>query len=154
MSTSAIASSSLNQEIRQFFHTRHNDLQQLGQALSSGDLAGAQTAFNKIVTLGQAGPFNGGEPFLIKQRDQNFAAVGQALQSGDLAGAQTAFNALENSFNNPGPRFKPVPPTAGSSSSAPEVVLNLSNGSGASPSNSTTSSTTTAPSGGGISVTA
>lgn len=144
MSTSAIAGSSLNQLIHQYFQSRHGDLNQLGQALSSGDLAGAQTAYNKIVSLGQKGPFQGGDPFVVKQREQDFTAIGQALQSGDLAGAQMAYNTLESTLTKAGPRFDPVPPTAGSSNtssnsssniaSGPEIVLNLSNSSsGSSP---------------------
>jgi hypothetical protein len=59
MSTSAVSSTSLNQQLTQYFQTRQTDLQQLGQALRSGDLAGAQTAYNNITTLGQSGPFAG-----------------------------------------------------------------------------------------------
>lgn len=98
MSTSAVSSTSLNQQLQQYFRIRQNDLRQLGQALKSGDLAGAQTAYNKIITLGQNGPFAGGNPFKINQREQDFTAIGQALQAGDLAGAQQAFGALRNTF--------------------------------------------------------
>jgi hypothetical protein len=57
MSTAAISSSSIYQQTEQYFQTRQSDVQQLGQALQSGDLAGAQTAYNNIVQLGQIGPF-------------------------------------------------------------------------------------------------
>jgi hypothetical protein len=56
MSTAAVSSTSINQELHQYFQTRQSDLKQLGQALSTGDLAGAQTAYNNIVALGQKGP--------------------------------------------------------------------------------------------------
>jgi hypothetical protein len=129
MSTATVSSISLHQEFQQYLHTRQSDLQQLGQALKSGDLAGAQTAYNNIVALGQNGPFAGGNPFKINQREQDFTAVGKALQSGDLAGAQQAFSALKATFS----RGKLDPPGASPTSSVgPEIVLNLSNSSGSS----------------------
>jgi hypothetical protein len=129
MSTSAVSSSSLHQQIQQYFQTRQTDLQQLGQALASGDLAGAQTAFQAITQLGQNGPFANGDPFLKTQCEQDFTAVGQALQSGDLAGAQQAFGALKATFQNPNGVSVP-PNTAGPAPVGPEIVLNLSNSSG------------------------
>jgi hypothetical protein len=102
MSTAAISSHPLSQQLQQYFETRQSDLQKLGQALKSGDLAGAQAAYNKIETLGQHGPF-GGNPFKIARREQDFNAIGQALQSGDVAGAKQAFDALKDTFTNPPP---------------------------------------------------
>lgn len=124
MSTSAVNSTSLNQLLQQYFQTRGSDLKQLGQALKSGDLTGAQSAYANIVALGQKGPFAGGEPFKITQREQDFGAVGQALQSGDLAGAQQAFGSLIGTFNS---RSQPLDPPA---STGPAVVLNLGSGGG------------------------
>ncbi len=134
MSTSAVSSSSLNQQIHQYFQTRQTDLQQLGQALGTGDLAGAQTAFQAIAQLGQGGPFANGDPFANSQREQDFTAIGQALQSGDLAGAQQAFSALKatlekNNGGQPAPIADPIL-TAAPSSVGPEIILNLSNSSG------------------------
>ena len=83
MSTSAISTSVLNQ---QYFETRQSDLRQLGQALSSGDLSGAQTAFNNITTLGQTGPFAGGVPFALNNREQDFTAMIKLIEG--WAGAQ------------------------------------------------------------------
>ncbi len=94
MSTTAVSNTSPTQQLQQYFQTRHSDLQQLGQALGSGDVAGAQTAYSKIISLGQKGPFAGGNPFYLTPREQDFKAVGTALQAGDLAGAQQAFTAL------------------------------------------------------------
>ncbi|HVI09804.1 MAG TPA: hypothetical protein VND65_16075 [Candidatus Binatia bacterium] len=128
MSTSAITSQ-LNAP--EYFSTRRTDLNQLGQALSSGNLGAAQTAFNNIVSLGQSGPFPNGAPFAIAQREQDFTAIGQALQSGDLAGAQQAFDSLKSTF---GPQ---ATPSSGASSGAnsgsgsgPEIVVNLGNSGG------------------------
>jgi hypothetical protein len=128
MSTAAVSSSSIHQQLQQYFQTRGADLGQLGKALSSGNLSEAQTAFNNIVSLGQSGPFGGGNPFKLTGREQDFAAVGQALQSGDLAGAKQAFQGLVNTFRN-------LPQGSGANSTpaspaGPEVVINLSSGSG------------------------
>jgi len=125
MSTSAVSSASLSQQLEQYFQTRRSDLQQLGQALAQGDLAGAQTAYNNIVTLGQSGPAANGEPFLNSQREQDFAAIGQALQAGDLAGAQQAFAALKASAEK-----QSQEQGSNNTGTGPEIVLNLSNNGG------------------------
>ncbi|MCU1302218.1 MAG: hypothetical protein JWQ87_2502 [Candidatus Sulfotelmatobacter sp.] len=125
MSTSAVSSTSLSQ-LQQYFQTRHTDLKQLGQALRTGDLAGAQTAYNNIVALGQNGPFPGGNPFKVNQREQDFTSIGQALQSGDLAAAQHAFATLGSTFSN-GRALDPSPTSPPVAASGPEIVLNLSN---------------------------
>ncbi len=138
MSTSAVSSVSLQQQLQTYFQTRSADVRQLGKALGSGDLGAAQTAFNAIGALGQSGPFGGGHPFVSQQREQDFQAVGQALQAGDLAGAQAAFATLKSTFQNGRVRSEPVaeagPAASGTPSAAagPEIVINLSGGSGSS----------------------
>lgn len=57
MSTSAVSSSSLNQQLQTYFQGRQSDQHQLGQALQSGDVSEAETDFNNITALGQNGPF-------------------------------------------------------------------------------------------------
>ena len=121
MSTAAVSSNSLYQELQAYFQQRGSDQQTLGKALSAGDLAGAQQAFNAIQTLGQSGPFSTGDAYKASQRQQDFTALGQALQSGDLAGAQQAFAALQATFQR-GPQTQPQPP----SDQTPAVVVNLS----------------------------
>jgi hypothetical protein len=59
---------------------------QLELALQSGDLAGAQQAYNKLAAFG---PNNSG-PFVNAALAKQFAVVGQALQAGDLGAAQQA----------------------------------------------------------------
>jgi hypothetical protein len=131
MSTAAVSSSSIHQQLQQYFQTRGTDLGQLGKALSSGNLEAAQTAYNNIVSLGQSGPFASGDPFKLTGREQDFTAVGQALQSGDLAGAQQAFQSLVNTFRNvPGGGATSTPEAPAASGTGPEVVINLSNGAG------------------------
>jgi hypothetical protein len=141
MSTAAVSSIPISQQLQQYFQTRRTDLQELGKALEHGNLAGAQAAYNKIVQLGQNGPKANGDPFLISQREQDFQAIGQALHAGDLAGAQQAFATLRNSAreqagNGGGPGgtlAQPAPVSGGHS--GPEIILNLSgaSSSGSSP---------------------
>ncbi len=115
MSTAAVSTSSIYQELQAYFQQRGSDLQQLGKALQSGDLAGAQQEFAAIQNLGQNGPFANGNAFKVSQREQDFAAIGQALQAGDLAGAQQAFAQLKSTFQH---QQRSVDP--------PAVVVNLS----------------------------
>jgi hypothetical protein len=144
MSTAAISSSSIYQQVEQYFQARQSDLQQLGQALGSGDLAGAQTAYNNIVQLGQSGPFASGDPFSRPQREQDFSAIGQALQAGDLAGAQAAFSTLQSTFQR-GAGTQAAPSATPASSSGPEIILNLSNSSSISPTSSASPASSSGP---------
>ena len=107
-------------------------LSRLGSALQSGDLNGAQQAYNALAALGQSGPFASSEPFSKSSRAQAFEAVGQALQSGDLAGAQAAFATLTGKNSS-----------AGTSQAASSAVVNLSR---AQPPSGQPISATTAPS--------
>src|SRR5258708_26087671 len=138
MSTAAVSSIPISQQLQQYFQTRRSDLQQLGRALEHGNLAGAQAAYNKIVQLGHNGPKANGDPFLISQREQDFQAIGQALQAGDLAGAQQAFAALRGSAEKQassggGPGGTLAQPASGSAgNSGPEIILNLSGAAGSS----------------------
>jgi len=102
MSTAAVSSSSIFLELQSFYRNRQADVKQLGSALQSGDLNGAQQAYNALAALGQSGPFASSEPFSKSSRAQAFEAVGQALQSGDLAGAQAAFATLTGKNSSAG----------------------------------------------------
>jgi hypothetical protein len=156
MSTSPVSSSSLSNQIQQYFKTRQSDLQQLGQALSSGNLAAAQSEFSTITTLGQSGPFSSGNAFANPTRESDFNAVGSALQSGNLQGAQQAFAQLQSTFRRggnggqPEPISPPVststpPATAANPNSVgPEIVINLSGASGNSGSAGGSSTSTSA----------
>ena len=144
MSTAAISSSSIYQQTEQYFQTRQSDLQQLGQALQSGDLADAQTAYNNIIQLGQSGPFASGDPFSRPQREQDFTAIGQALQSGDLAGAQAAFSTLQSTFER-GAGTQNSPSAGSTSNSGPEIILNLSSNSSAASSASSAAASSSGP---------
>jgi len=116
----------------QFFQDRQSDLEQLGQSLHSGDLAGAQQEYSAIQTLAQNGPFDG-SAFAGNPREQDFTAIGQALQSGDLSGAQQGFVELESTFTthrNPTPQVSTDQPAT---DPGPAAILTLeSSGSAAS----------------------
>ncbi len=97
-STSTSTAESIYQQLQDFRSARQTDLQQLGQALSSGDLTSAQQDYTNLVQLGQQGPFSSGQPFQRADRAQDFQAIGQAFQSGDAAGAQQDLAKLESTF--------------------------------------------------------
>jgi hypothetical protein len=126
MSTSAVSSSSLNQQLQTYFQGRQSDQHQLGQALQSGDVSEAETDFNNIAALGQNGPFPTGEPYANSQREQDFTSIGQALQSGNLAGAQQAFSQLQSTFSHTTSESGSGSGSSGGSTGGPEIVLNLS----------------------------
>jgi Skp family chaperone for outer membrane proteins len=117
MSTQALSSSSIYQELQTFYQTRQSDLQALGSALQSGDLQAAQQEYSQLVSLGQSGPFGSTQPFRRSDRASDFAAIGKALSSGDLAGAQTAFAKLQQTFGQS---------SSSSAQSSPAYTVNLS----------------------------
>jgi hypothetical protein len=88
------SSPSIFQEIQSFYQSRQADLNQLGSALQSGNLSGAQQAYSSLAALGQDSPFANSGPFSNALRAQTFNAIGQDLQAGNLAEAQTAFGSL------------------------------------------------------------
>jgi len=114
--TDAAATDRIFQQREDFRQQRKTEIQQLGQALQSGDADAAQQAYDVLVALGQNGPLRNGQTFQRADRAQDFAAIGQALQSGDLAGATQAFTDLANTFGHrnqlpPGPPTPVPPPT-------------------------------------------
>ncbi|HZR56067.1 MAG TPA: hypothetical protein VFA74_04275 [Terriglobales bacterium] len=141
MSAAAIANSTVFQPgpLTSFFHERRTDLSQLGQALQSGDLTGAQTAYNTLATLSQNGSFSGSatNPFRNTQRSQDFATIGQDLQNGDLTGAQAAYADLVNSFR------KHPANTPAESGAGPAITITITGGNGNSATENTTNTATT-----------
>src|SRR6476646_7431133 len=141
MTTAAISTSSIHQDLHTYFQQRSADLQKLGQAIRSGDLAAAQQDYKAIQDLGQSGPFANGDPFQMSQRERAFEVIGKALQSGDLSAAQQAFHHLISSFRRAhmqspladSVELNGTSSTASSGSAAPapasgpEIVLNLGN---------------------------
>jgi len=118
MATSAISSNSIHQDMHRYFQDRNSDLRKLGQALMSGDLAGARQEFAVIQDLGQSSPFGSGREFGVGERQNDFAAIGQALQSGDLQAAQQAFTELRSTAH----RTHPQAPVASPMTSGGEAA--------------------------------
>jgi hypothetical protein len=114
MSTAAVSSSSIFQELQSFYQGRQTDLKQLGSDIKSGNLSAAKQDYQALAALGQGGPFAGSGPFVNSSRAQAFNSLGDALQAGDLTGAQAAFTALTSGTKT----------TAASTSAA---VVNLAN---------------------------
>jgi hypothetical protein len=92
MSIDAISSTSAIPPYRQ---TR-TDFQSLSQALQSGNLSAAQSAYAALQQDQQNGP----QPPAGSPLANDFNALGQALQSGDLTGAQQAFASLKSDFQS------------------------------------------------------
>jgi hypothetical protein len=90
---------------QKYINERRPEVQQLNDALKSGDLAAAQQAYNNLVALGNT-VLHKDNPFVRSDRSLDFNAIGGALQNGDLAGAQQAFAALESTFG------QKLPPSA------------------------------------------
>jgi hypothetical protein len=133
MSTAAVSSSSIYQELQAYFQQRGSDQKTLGQALKAGDLAGAQKEFAAIQALGQSGPVANGNAYIRTRRQEDFNAVGQALQAGDLAGAQKAFAELQSTFRKPQVQHQ--------ADQNPAVVVNLGGAAAGSPAGSSAGST-------------
>jgi hypothetical protein len=133
--------------LQKYFKERRSEVQQLKDALQSGDLAAAQQDYNNLVALGNK-VLHKDNPFLRSDRALDFNAIGGALQNGDLDGARQAFAALQSTYANkklpPAANLAPPPATvvnanlAGPpaivvnlSNAGPEIVLSLSNANGA-----------------------
>ena len=96
------------------FQRARAEVQQLNEALKSGDLASAQQDYKNLVTLGKNG-LQRDNLFLRSDRGQDFNAIGGTLQNGDLKGAQRAFAALQSTFKTP-------PPTASGTDSSVNLI--------------------------------
>ncbi|MGA0601753.1 hypothetical protein ACO2Q3_13690 [Caulobacter sp. KR2-114] len=106
----------------------------LDQALSSGDLSSAQSAFSTLQSLGPQGgkapPGGGSDPM-----SKDMAAVSSALQSGDLAGAQKAFAQMKTDMQaHRGHHHKPAqdatstPDSDGDAAAANSTVTTATSG--------------------------
>jgi len=86
-----------NETQNPFLQIRKN-VEQMGQALNSGDLTAAQTAYSSLRQLlpsSTADQEQTGQQVNQSAFSADFDALGQALQSGDLAKAQEAFARLQ-----------------------------------------------------------
>jgi hypothetical protein len=111
MTVSAISAASLSQSV--LASSDSNQLQQALQSLqssiTSGDLNGAQSAFEVLQTLNQglatASGNSGSSNSQISASSQissDLTALGSALSSGNLSTAQSAFTTVKNDLNNSG----------------------------------------------------
>jgi len=105
---------------QRYLNQRRPEVQQLQDALKSGDLSAAEQAYNNLVALGNR-VLHKDNPFLRPDRALDFNAIGGALQNGDLAGARQAFAALQETFEHW------LPPAAGTTPAAalPATVVRL-----------------------------
>jgi hypothetical protein len=110
--------------LKTYFKERTSEVQQLNQALKSGDLATAQQDYNKIVALGNH-LIQRDNPFFRPNRALDFNAIGGALQNGDLAGARQAYDALQNTY---GAKKVPQLAPAVSSSTSSATLAGLESG--------------------------
>lgn len=120
LSTNSTPTNPKTDFFQKYFKERQPEVQQLNEALKSGDLAAAQQAYNNLVALGNK-VLHRDNPFLRSDRALDFNAIGGALQNGDLAGAQQAFAALEATFKRP-PSPNLTTPTAAASSTSPDAI--------------------------------
>lgn len=123
MSVSPIPSNgNVNQasELQNKIQQSRTDFQQLSKALQSGDLAGAQQAYQSLMQDVQGGQQNKQNGTIAN----DFAALGQALQSGDMSSAQKAFSTLQQDLKSVAQthfhhhRHQPVQNTSDSSASS------------------------------------
>lgn len=70
------------------------DLEAVKQALSAGDLPGAQKSFATFMQEVQSERSQGGQQHVPFEVKQDLKAVKQALDSGDLGAAQQAFQSM------------------------------------------------------------
>jgi len=99
ISPSNTASASLT-SLQAYFKARQPDVQQLKDAVLSGDLAAAKQAYNNLVSLSKT-QLDRNNPFFRSDRAADFSAIGSALASGNLAGAVQAFVSLHDTFGHP-----------------------------------------------------
>lgn len=103
MSTSAISAASLSQYVLSSSSATQMQqaLQSLKNALTSGDLDGAKSAFQTVQKLNDgATAASGSAGSSSSQFSTDLAAVGSALTSGDLSTAQSAFATVQSDLNN------------------------------------------------------
>ncbi|CAO3358306.1 hypothetical protein [Azospirillum melinis] len=77
----------------------NQNLRQLASSLQSGDLSGAQKAFDGLQQANANGGSSNARTQALSQ-NSNYKTLQDALSSGDLAGAQKAFGALQQDMKS------------------------------------------------------
>jgi hypothetical protein len=97
MTISSISAASLSQYVLQSSNSTQlqQSLQALQSSLGTGDLNGAQSAFQALQNLLQGSATASGTS-LSSQLSSDLTALGSALTSGDLSTAQSAFATVQN----------------------------------------------------------
>jgi hypothetical protein len=140
MSITSISAAGLSQYVLQSSNSTQlkQALQTLQNSLASGDLNGAQSAFQTLQTLYQnSATASGSSLSSSSQLSTDLTALGSALTSGDLSTAQSAFATLQSDLkNSPSPSQTNETNAASQSVQLVEEVLSTLNSSSASSSTS------------------
>lgn len=129
MSITGVSQSSGQPVPNTSFQQRNDAFNSLDQALSSGDLSSAQSAFSTLQSLAPQGgkaPAGGGDDPMSK----DMAAVSAALQSGDLSTAQTAFAQLKTDMAAHKGHHHGKPPAAAASTAGTATATTSASTSG------------------------
>ncbi len=103
MTIGSIAAASLSQNVLASSNSKQltQTLQTLQNSLASGDLTGAQSAFESLQKLSQnLATARGGSLTSGSQLSTDLATLGSALNSGDVSSAQSAFATLQSDLKN------------------------------------------------------
>jgi hypothetical protein len=103
MSIRPISAASLGQSVLAASNSTQlqQTLQSLQSSLTSGDLNGAQTAFNTLQSLNQNLEIaSGNSASSTSQLSTDLTALGSALSAGNLSTAQSAFATVKNDLNS------------------------------------------------------
>jgi hypothetical protein len=97
MSISSISAASLAQSVLTSSNSNklRQTLQSLQNSLSSGDLNGAQSAFQTLQQINQGLATTAGTNSNESQLSSDLTSLGSALSSGDLSTAQSALTAVQ-----------------------------------------------------------
>ncbi len=140
MTIGSISAASLSQYVLSSSNSTQMQqaLQSLQNSLASGDLNGAQSAFQTVQKLNDgAATASGSSGSSSSQLSTDLAAVGSALSSGDLSTAQAAFATVQSDLKNgPSPSQTNEINAASQSVQLVDELLSTLNVSGSSSSNS------------------
>ena len=102
MSVGPISAASLGQDVLLSSNSPEQQaLQTLQSTLASGDINGAQSAFQTLQSLYQNSDLATGSAAVSNsQLGTDLSILGSALTSGDLSTAQSAFSTVQNDLNN------------------------------------------------------
>jgi hypothetical protein len=102
MSVGSISAASLSQDVLLSSNsTQQQALQSIQNSLASGDLSGAQSAFQTLQSVLQNSATSSGSSLSSNtQLSTDLSALGSALSSGDLSTAQSAFATVLGDIKN------------------------------------------------------